>query len=267
MSCREKDETSSNCIGVLHWILEVLKWTRNTTRMSVRHCVLLKLKDGTTKEQIGSIVHEIRRLKELVPDIVALRCGVQVEEADDGRNATVSAVVDFPNEAAYQVYAKHEEHVRVITELILPHLSAGGRSAIQFEMGKGEVANGLEGLLVHVVLLKLNDDTKSTSVKEMVMNIKNLGTKARPLVKSIYCGRQIENIDDGRNSTVGAVVVFRSEEDYSKYARHPKHVAVQKITSHLTWRRRGGRLFNFCVCQAGRGGSRQCQHQSGTSCG
>jgi len=69
----------------------------------VRHCVLLKLKDDTPLEKIEDVVAGIKSLQASLPNILRLRCGIQVEAIGDRRTSTVAAVVDFPDEAAYKV--------------------------------------------------------------------------------------------------------------------------------------------------------------------
>jgi hypothetical protein len=60
--------------------------------------------------------------------------GKQCAAVDDGRNVTLGGVVDFACEADYQIYAKHAAHVAVIKKHVLPHLSPGGRTALQMAL-------------------------------------------------------------------------------------------------------------------------------------
>ena len=221
----------------------------------VRHCVLLKLKQNTGRDEINLIIEGIKKLQETVPDILSLRCGKQVESVDDGRNATVAAVVDFKSEEAYKVYAKHPSHISVIKDVILPHLEPSGRSAIQFPISEADIPGASDAnQLTHIVLLKLKNDTMQSSVDEMVTSLQTLGLKATPLVKRMACGAQITSVDDGRNATVGAVVTFDSNEDFTKYWEHPKHQKVIRdfIKPHLE--RRTGIQFRSDSGQGGSGG-------------
>lgn len=50
-----------------------------------------------------------------------------------GKNRSCTWWADFPSVEAYEAYAAHPEHVKVINELIKPIMEPGSRSAIQIE--------------------------------------------------------------------------------------------------------------------------------------
>ena len=99
----------------------------------VRHVVTLTLQDGTTTEQVQSLVGEIGALPHLVPGIKGYSVGSDLG-IDDG-NATVAIVADFEDELAYEVYRDHPEHRRVIVEHVRPVLAS--RAAVQHSLPGG----------------------------------------------------------------------------------------------------------------------------------
>ena len=184
--------------------------------MTVRHCVLLTLQQETNAEEIERIVKGIQSLKNSIPNIRRIRVGKQEQIVDDGRNASVAAVVDLVDEAAYAEYAKHPQHLKVIKDYILPRLVKGGRRACQFILRSDEDEDSMvknDSKLLHIVLLQLKEGSGRESVDKMVSSITTLGSQAKPLVAGIQAGTQIVSIDDGRNSHVGVTVEFKNSSE------------------------------------------------------
>ena len=97
----------------------------------VRHMVLVKLKPGTPSDAVDAMLAALRRLPARIPTILRIEVGRQVASLDDGRNASIGGLVEFASEGDYKAYAKHEAHIAVIKDHILPHMVAGGRAALQ----------------------------------------------------------------------------------------------------------------------------------------
>ena len=97
----------------------------------VRHMVLVKLKPGTPSDAVDAMLAALRRLPARIPTILRIEVGRQVASLDDGRNASIGGLVEFASEGDYRAYAKHEAHVAVIRDYILPHMVDGGRTALQ----------------------------------------------------------------------------------------------------------------------------------------
>ena len=97
----------------------------------VRHMVLVELKPGTPSDAVDAMLAALRRLPARIPTILRIEVGRQVASLDDGRNASIGGLVEFASEGDYRAYAKHEAHIAVIKDYILPHMVAGGRAALQ----------------------------------------------------------------------------------------------------------------------------------------
>ena len=97
----------------------------------VRHMVLVQLKPGTPSDAVDAMLAALRRLPARIPTILRIEVGRQVASLDDGRNASIGGLVEFASEDDYKAYAKHEAHMAVIKDYILPHMAEGGRAALQ----------------------------------------------------------------------------------------------------------------------------------------
>lgn len=86
--------------------------------------------DGqATAEQKAAAIAGIEGLPESIPEIVSLAVGSDAGLRED--NYDLAAVVDFEDQAAYQVYAAHPGHLDMLAELIRPILAE--RVAVQYE--------------------------------------------------------------------------------------------------------------------------------------
>jgi len=97
--------------------------------MGLRHILTLTFREGTTPEQIDTIVAGLRDLPGQIPQIRAYSVGVDAGLAEG--NATLGIVGDFASVADYEVYRDHPAHQAVITQHIVGVLAA--RSAVQHE--------------------------------------------------------------------------------------------------------------------------------------
>ena len=97
----------------------------------VRHMVLVQLKPGTPSDAVDAMLAALRRLPARIPTILRIEVGRQLARLDDGRNASIGGLVEFASEDDYKAYAKHEAHMAVIKDYILPHMAEGGRAALQ----------------------------------------------------------------------------------------------------------------------------------------
>ena len=97
--------------------------------MGLRHIVTLTVREGTTPEQIDTIVSALRGLPGQIPEIQGYSVGADAGLAEG--NATLGIVADFASVADYEVYRDHPAHQAVITQHIVEVLA--GRSALQHE--------------------------------------------------------------------------------------------------------------------------------------
>ena len=109
-----------------------LTWLALRRKSHIRHIVLVKLKPETPDEAIAEILEKLAELPAKIPTILRMEIGRQRAAVDDGRNVTLGGVVEFATDADYVAYAKDEAHLGVIREYILPHIAAGGRTALQY---------------------------------------------------------------------------------------------------------------------------------------
>ena len=92
----------------------------------LRHISLLSF-DGAPDDTVEAIAADLRALGLTLDGCGRYDVGRDLGLAEG--NAGLAIVADFSSEAAYEAYRTHDEHVRIINELILPALT--GRTAIQ----------------------------------------------------------------------------------------------------------------------------------------
>ncbi len=93
----------------------------------LRHVSCLTL---SAAADLDAIEHALRALPARLPQLLDYRVGR--DAGIDVGNATFVVVADFEDQEGYVVYRDDEEHKRIATELIRPHLVA--RSAAQYEI-------------------------------------------------------------------------------------------------------------------------------------
>jgi Stress responsive A/B Barrel Domain len=94
----------------------------------IRHCVMFKWSDDATAEQRARVPAELATLPALIPALRAYHFGSDLGMAEG--NYDFVATADFDDVDGYHAYAKHPEHVRIVTEHIRPVISS--RAAVQF---------------------------------------------------------------------------------------------------------------------------------------
>lgn len=94
-----------------------------------RHMVMFRFADDTTDEQKEAMRAGLRRLPEIIPEIVAYRFGDDAGLRDDNFDFGVTA--DFDDKDSFLVYRDHPDHQKVIADLIAPIITA--RAGVQFE--------------------------------------------------------------------------------------------------------------------------------------
>lgn len=84
----------------------------------VEHVVLFKLKAEATAGQREALLAALKGLREAVPGIVDLSCGVNFSERSQGYE--IGLVVRFRDRAALDAYLPHPAHRAVVEEKIQP---------------------------------------------------------------------------------------------------------------------------------------------------
>ncbi|MCC2670968.1 MAG: Stress responsive alpha-beta barrel domain protein [Armatimonadetes bacterium] len=84
----------------------------------VEHVVLFKTTPDATEEQRARMVSELTALKDLVPGIVDLSCGVNF--SDRGQGFDIGLVVRFVDRAALEAYLPHPAHRGCVDQFVAP---------------------------------------------------------------------------------------------------------------------------------------------------
>ena len=84
----------------------------------IEHILLLRWKEDASQEAIDNAMVEARTLKDKIPGIVDMSCGLNFSERSKGY--THGVVMRFRNRAALDAYYPHPEHQRVVQKFINP---------------------------------------------------------------------------------------------------------------------------------------------------
>ena len=84
----------------------------------IQHIVLLRWKAEASPEAADRAMAELLKLRDKIPGIVELSCGVNFAERSNGY--THGFTVRFTNRAALDAYLLHPEHQRVVQNFINP---------------------------------------------------------------------------------------------------------------------------------------------------
>lgn len=84
----------------------------------IDHLVLFRWRDGAPQESIDAAIEGLRGLKDQIPGIVDLTCGVNF--CDRAKGYHVGLFVRFTDRAALEAYGPHAAHQRVVQELLVP---------------------------------------------------------------------------------------------------------------------------------------------------
>lgn len=97
-------------------------------RRMLHHVVTFDLKPDAPADQVEKIAAALNALAATLPEVRSLAVGADLGLREGNASFAVSATFDDVD--AFRVYADHPEHVRVITELIGPSITA--RHPVQF---------------------------------------------------------------------------------------------------------------------------------------
>lgn len=99
----------------------------------VRHVVLLRWNEGTTADQVASVVERLRALPGRIDAIRSYEVGVDL--ALRAGSADLAIVALFDDAEGFRTYLEHPAHVAVVDELIDP--LAADRTSVQFQPDGG----------------------------------------------------------------------------------------------------------------------------------
>lgn len=97
----------------------------------IEHVVLFKLKAAATAEQKERMLAGLKTLRQSVPGIVDLSCGVNFSERSQGYE--IGLVVRFTDRAALDAYLPHPAHRAVVEEKVRPIMESA--IVVDYEIG------------------------------------------------------------------------------------------------------------------------------------
>jgi hypothetical protein len=97
-------------------------------RRMLHHVVTFDLKPDAPADQVEQIAAALDALAATLPEVRSLAVGADLGLREG--NASFAVAATFDDVDAFRVYADHPEHVRVVKELIGPHIT--GRHPVQF---------------------------------------------------------------------------------------------------------------------------------------
>jgi Stress responsive A/B Barrel Domain len=97
-------------------------------RCMLHHVVTFDFKPDTPADQVEQIAAALHALAASLPEVRSLAIGADLALREG--NAGFGLAATFDDVDAFKVYADHPEHIRVVKELIGPHITA--RHPVQF---------------------------------------------------------------------------------------------------------------------------------------
>ena len=88
---------------------------------TLRHVVLFKFKDGTTKEELSAIEASFGALPGKIPEIVDFEWGINNSPEGLDKGFTHCFFVSFADEKGREVYLPHPDH-KAFVDLASPHI-------------------------------------------------------------------------------------------------------------------------------------------------
>jgi hypothetical protein len=87
----------------------------------LRHVVMFKFKDSSSKEDVQTVVDAFRSLKTSIPQMAAFEYGIDNSPEGLAGGFTHCFLVTFKSEADREVYLPHPKHKEFV-EVLKPHL-------------------------------------------------------------------------------------------------------------------------------------------------
>mmetsp|Transcript_43020 Transcript_43020/g.68800 ORF Transcript_43020/g.68800 Transcript_43020/m.68800 type:complete len:114 (+) Transcript_43020:64-405(+) len=110
---------------------------RGVARRTVRHLVMVGIKEGSTNQQIAAVKDGLAALQQKCR-ILSFEFGVDLmlpsgQNHPAGKNRTCTWHADFSSVEDYEAYATDPDHLKVIEDKIKPIMEPGSRAAIQYK--------------------------------------------------------------------------------------------------------------------------------------
>ena len=100
---------------------EVTKEAKVVKAAPLRHVVMFKFKDGTTKEQIAVIEKAFGELPKKIKTITGYEWGPNVSKENKNQGFTHCFIVSFADQKGLDVYGPHADH-QAFVKILLPIL-------------------------------------------------------------------------------------------------------------------------------------------------
>lgn len=97
-------------------------------RRMLHHVVTFHLKPDAPADQVDRIGEAVHALGATLPEVRSVAIGSDLALREG--NASFAIVAEFDDVDGFKVYADHPEHIRIIKELIGPHIES--RHPVQF---------------------------------------------------------------------------------------------------------------------------------------
>ena len=94
---------------------------KDKTVKMLRHLVMFKFKDSSSKEDVQKVVDAFRSLKSSIPTIAAFEYGTNNSPEGLDNGFTHCFLVTFKSEADREVYLPHPKHKEFV-DVLKPHL-------------------------------------------------------------------------------------------------------------------------------------------------
>ncbi len=94
----------------------------------LHHVVTFTLKPDAPADQVDQIIAALDALAPTIPEVRSLAVGRDLGLREG--NASFAVTASFDDVDGFKAYADHPEHVRIVKELIGPHITS--RQPVQF---------------------------------------------------------------------------------------------------------------------------------------
>lgn len=108
------------CLATFATVLPLTFAQEKSSRM-LRHIVMFKFKETSSKEDVQKVVDAFRSLKQSIPEVAAFEYGTDNSPEGLANGFTHCFLVTFKSEKDREVYLPHPKHKEFV-EILKPHL-------------------------------------------------------------------------------------------------------------------------------------------------
>jgi len=214
------------CVCSLLWLHSAMDSRAAETKGEgkvLRHAVFFKFKDGTSNEDVKSVVDAFRALPAKIEEIRGFELGESVAKSARNDGLTHCFLLTFNDEAGRAAYLPHPAH-KEFGGVLRPHLD---KVFVIDYWGQPQEKKPKKALK-HAVFFKFKDGTPDEDVKAVEDGLAALPAKI-DAIKAFEWGKNNSPEKHDEGFTHCFMFTFDSEKDLKEYADHLEHVAVVKI--------------------------------------